>query len=228
MMKLHQGDCLEVMKQIPDGSVDLILTDPPYELNLHGGRVSSGDFNRDLTNKKHINFIAEGFNFESVFNEFLRVCKIPNILIFCSNKQISKTMKFFEDKKIPTTLLVWKKTNPIPLCNLKHISDCEFIVYVRGKKAPFDNSVDSKMKHKVKIFPTLSGKNRNHPTEKPVNLLSELIYLHSFEKQTILDPFMGSGSTGVASKQLNRKFIGIELDEQYFKIAENRINGELL
>ena len=228
MNKLYNGDCLEVMDGlISEGvKVDTIITDPPYEFDLHGGKVNSGDFCRDLTNKKHINFISNGYNYKDVFDRFLKLCVTPNILIFCSNKQISKTMSFFESKGLSVTLLTWTKTNPIPLCNGKHISDIEFIVYVRGKKAPFNNLLSTIYKLKNTIMATLKGKNRNHPTEKPVPLMEKYINLHSLEDMIVLDPFMGSGSTGVACKNLNRKFIGIELDENYFNIAKERINAE--
>ena len=173
----------------------------------------------------HIDFISDGFDYDLVFNEFLRICKTPNIIIFCSNKQITKIMSWFENKKLNTTLLVWKKSNPIPLCNGKYISDSEFIVYVRGKNAPFNNDRPTSEKYKVKIFPTVSSKQRKHPTEKPVKLLEELINLHSFEKNWIFDPFMGGGSTGIACMNTNRNFVGFELDEKYFDIAKERIEN---
>lgn len=222
--KLAQGDCLELMKKIKDKSIDLIVTDPPYELDNHGGGKT--DFaQRQLVKDLHIDFISDGFDYDLVFNEFLRICKTPNIIIFCSNKQITKIMSWFENKKLNTTLLVWKKTNPIPLCNGKYISDSEFIVYVRGKNAPFNNDRPTSEKYKVKIFPTVSSKQRKHPTEKPVKLLEELINLHSFEKNWIFDPFMGGGSTGIACMNTNRNFIGFELNEDYFNIAKERIES---
>ena len=132
-------------------------------------------------------------------------------------------MTYFENKKLSTTLLVWNKTNPIPLCNGKHISDIEFIVYVRGKGAIFNNSVDINKKYKVKRFPTMSSKQRVHPTQKPNDLLEELIQLHSIENSVVLDCFAGSFSTGVACMNTGRKFIGIEVDEKYFEIGKSRM-----
>ena len=136
-------------------------------------------------------------------------------------------MSYFENKKLSTTLLIWNKTNPIPLCNGKHISDIEFIVYVRGKGAIFNNGVDMSKKYKVKRFPTMSSKQRVHPTQKPNDLLEELIQLHSVEDSIILDCFAGSFSTGVACMNTGRKFIGIEIDEKYFEIGKNRIEESL-
>lgn len=225
MIKLYKGDCLKVMKDIPDKSVDLVLIDPPYEQENHGGGKTNFA-QRKLVKETHIDFISNGFDYEMCFETLLKKCKIPNLLIFCSNKQISRIMNYFESKQLATTLLVWEKTNPIPLGNGKYISDCEFIVYFRGKKAPFNNNCNIKNKYKVKIYPTITGKNRLHPTEKPIKLLDELIKLHSFENDTVLDCFMGSGTTGVACKRANRNFIGIELDDNYFEIAKKRIEEE--
>ena len=219
---IKQGDCLELMKKIPNKSIDMILTDPPYELENHGGGKTELA-TRKLVKEKHIDFISKGFNYNDVFNEFLRVCKIPNIFIFCSNKQVSKVMKWFEDKKLSTTLLVWNKTNPSPLCNGKYLSDCEFIVYVRGSGATFNNDTPFEFKKQVYTSPVLSKKQRFHPTQKPLELLERYMLLHSNKDDIVLDPFTGSGSTGVACMNTNRKFIGFELDESYYDIAKKRI-----
>ena len=227
--KLYNGDCLEVMdKLITEGiKVDTIIIDPPYELDNHG--KGKNDFkDRQLVKDNHIEYMSNGFDYENVFEKMLKLQHRANILIFCSNKQVSKIMTYFENKKLSTTLLVWNKTNPIPLCNGKHISDIEFIVYVRGKGATFNNSVDMNKKYKVKRFPTMSSKQRVHPTQKPNDLLEELIQLHSIENSVVLDCFMGSGSTGVACANTNRKFIGIELDNNYFDIASKRIKEAFL
>ena len=235
MYKLFNGDCLEVMdKLIEEGvKVDAIICDPPYELENHGkgknkflenhGKGKNEFKNRKLVNENHIEFISNGFDYNIVFDKMLKLQNKANILIFCSNKQVSKIMSYFENKKLSTTLLVWNKTNPIPLCNGKHISDIEFIVYVRGKGAIFNNCVDMSKKYKVKRFPTTNTKNRLHPTQKPIDLLTELVELHSVEHSIVFDCFMGSGTTGVACMNTNRKFIGIELDKNYFDIAKKRI-----
>lgn len=215
------GDANELIKNIKSNSVDLILTDPPYELDTHGG---TKNMKRKL-HDNHIGFISNGFDI-SILDEMLRVCKIPNILMFCSNKQISKLMGYFESKGLSTTLLVWQKTNPIPFANGKYQEECEFIIYVRGKGVTFNNEVGISGKKKILTFPTIKGKDRNHPTEKPIDLLLRLLELHSSEGQTVLDPFMGSGSTGVAARRIYREFIGFEIDENYHSIATRRIEDE--
>ena len=226
-VKLYKGDCVEVMKSLPSNSVDLIVTDPPYELETHGGGGKSNFAKGRKLNilDNHIGFISQGFDYDTVFSEFLRICKVPNILIFCSNDQVSKTMSWFENNGLRVTLLVWHKTNACPLGNGKHISDIEFIVYVRGKGACFNN--DTPLKHKSKVFtsPICSGTDRFHPTQKRVEHIKQYLELHSNEGDTILDCFMGSGTTGVASVQSKRNFIGVEIDDKYFDLAEKRIKN---
>lgn len=223
MFDLINDDCVNILKQIPDKTFDLVLTDPPYELDNHGGGKTDLA-QRKLVKDKHIDFISNGFDYDVVLAELIRICKIPNILLFCSNKQISKLMNYFEQLNYSTTLLVWKKTNPPPFCNGKHVSETEFIIYVRGKNAPFNNGLPTTMKKKIKEYPSPPSKSRTHPTEKPIKLLEEYINLHSLENDLILDCFMGTGSTGVACMNLNRKFFGIEINKEYFDIAESRIN----
>ena len=227
MIQLYNEDCIEVLKRIPDKSVDMILTDPPYEFENHGGGKSElAKRNLCKNTDDFVGFMSNGFNMDSVFSEFLRVCKIPNIYIFCSNAQISKTMSFFEQRDLQTTLLVWNKTNPIPFCNGKYLSDLEFIVYVHGKGATFNNNTPFEYKHKLYSSSTVSKKNRLHTAQKPIELLTQYIKLSSNENNTILDCFMGSGSTGVACIKNNRNFIGIEIDKNYFNVAKERIMEE--
>ena len=221
---IEQGDCLGLMKEIPSRSVDLILTDPPYEISNHdGGRSALSK--RKLFVKSKVDSMSDGFCYEKCFDEFLRICKIPNILIFCSNKQISKIMSYFESKNLSVTLLVWHKTNPSPLCNGNHLSDLEFIVYVRGKGATFNNNTPFEYKRKIYASGIIPKSIKVHPAQKPIGLLKRYIELHTNENDIVLDPFMGSGSTIIACEKTNRHYIGFELDEKYFEIAKKRIEG---
>lgn len=221
---IHNDDCLDVMESMVERNVkvDCIITDPPYELSNHGGgRTELAQ--RKLVKDTHIDFISNGFDYEKCFDLFLKIQSIPNILIFCSNNQVSKTIKYFEDRKLTTTLLVWNKTNPSPLCNGKHLSDVEFIVYVRGKGATFNNDAPFDFKRKVYTSPIVSNKNRLHPTQKSVEHIERYLQLHTKEQDLVFDPFMGSGTTGVACFNTNRKFIGCEIDKDYFDIASKRL-----
>lgn len=223
--KIYNEDCIEGMKSIPDGSIDCVITDPPYELDITGrGRSALAKRARALKNS--VAFISGGFDYDAVFNEFLRVCKIPNILIFCSNKQISKIMSFFEKRKLCVTLLVWQKTNPMPTGFNAYISDVEFAVYVKGKGAFFDGTLPINYKKKVYTSP-LVNEGKLHPTQKSVKHIMQYIMLHCPENGIVLDAFMGSGTTAIAALRSNRHFVGFEISEKYYNIAQQRIHNEL-
>lgn len=224
-IRLLKGDCIELLKTLPDKSVDLILTDPPYEYQ-NGGGGSSSLGSRAGKRNDDIEFISYSFDMNTVFNEFIRVCKIPNMLIFCSNRQISKIMGWFEnyDKNLSVTLLTWVKTNPIPTANNCYLSDLEFCIHVKGSGATINNDVPFDYKRKAYISKLVTI-DRFHPAQKPDELLKRYLMVHSNENDVVLDCFMGSGSTGVMCKKLNRNFIGIEITDKYFDIAQKRING---
>lgn len=224
---IYNDDCFKIMDDMiyRGVKVDCIITDPPYEMDIHGGTRNNDFGTRKLVKDKHIDFICDGFDYEKCFSNMLKLCDIPNFLIFCSNNQVSKTMSFFENLNIPTTLLVWSKLNPIPFCFGKYVSDLEFIVYVHGSGSTFNNEADYSLKLKTKRYSSPSKKERIHPTQKPVALLSDFIKLHTKENDTIFDPFMGSGSTGVASLNNNRNFIGCEINKDFFILAKDILDN---
>ena len=113
-------------------------------------------------------------------------------------------------------ILVWGKSKHSP--NRYYLKNCEFIVFLRKGKAKNINNMGTKQ-----LLLINNVENKNHPSEKPIKLMKILIKNSTNEQDKVLDPFMGSGTTGVACKELNRNFIGIELDEKYFKIAKERI-----
>ena len=224
--QLYCGDCLEVMKQLPDKSVDLILTDPPYEINCHGGAAIGSRLGlRANKMRDDLRFISTGFDYETNFEQWKRICYPLNAYIFCSNKQITRIMSYFE-KDYSTTLLVWNKTNAVPLGNGTYHNNLEFIICVREKGSFFNNDQPIEKKTKIYEMPYPANVNRVHPAQKPVELIQELINMKSKEGQTVLDTFMGSGTTGVACEKMNRKFIGIEIEQKYFDIAVQRIKAE--
>ena len=209
MIQLHNGDCLELMKNIPDKSIDLVLTDIPYgEVN----RKSNGLRNLDKSNADIVTF-----NLETLVKLLCDKCK-GSIYIFCGTKQVSEIIKQMVKNGLSTRLCIWEKTNPSPM-NGQHIwlSGIECCVFGKFKNATFNEHC----KNTVFRFP--NGKSKIHPTQKPLQLMEYLIKASSNENDLILDPFMGSGSTGVACLNTNRNFIGIELNEEYFNIAKNRI-----
>ena len=197
---LFHGDCLEIMKNIEDKTADFVLTDIPYaEVN----RSSNGLRNLDKGNADVLTF-----NWYSFLEELYRITS-NSICVFCGREQFSTIYSFFANKKGTVRPIVWEKTNPSPM-NGQHIylSGVEFAIWFKKSGG---GTFNARCKNVVFRYP--NGRSKLHPTEKNHDLLRDLI----------LDNTMGSGSTGIAALNLNRNFIGIELDKKYFDIAEERI-----
>jgi len=204
--KIICGDCLEVMKNIPDKSIDLVLTDPPYGVNQARGARKYGI---GKTQRYKGNWDNEPLSRE-YFDEILRVGKVT--IIFGAN--------CFSDC-LPSRghWIVWDKKGNIDFNN--PFSDCE-LAWTSIKKKPIK-------KYTVIQQGFISKeKKRFHPTQKPVQLFKAIIKDYSKENDIILDPFLGSGTTAVAAKQLKRNFIGIEINPDYVKIAKQRLRQEIL
>ncbi len=215
-----EGDCLVAMKQMPDKCVDLVVTDPPYSIDAHGGGGSFGSKKR--TYHAGVDSLSMGFS-DDVLKEVVRVSKKVNAYIFCNKNQIIQILTFFKDYNYD--ILTYHKTNPTPTCNNKYLSDTEYIIYVREKGVPLFGSYYTNKKY----FLQENGKSEfEHPTVKPINIIATLISNSSKEGDIIFDPFLGAGTTAVAAKQLGRKFIGIEISEEYCEIARQRLRQDNL
>lgn len=218
--KLYLGDCLKIMQEIKNKSIDLIITDPPYEISTAGAGIYK---QTDKQYIKELNNMKDGFSTE-VLDELCRVMKKINIYFFCSQKQIIPLLDYFvKKKKCNWNILSWHKTNPIPACGNKYLTDTEFILFFREKGVKVYGSFDTKRTWYATPLNQSDKKKYGHPTVKPLTILENLVVNSSQEGEVVLDCFMGSGSTGVACLNTNRNFIGIELDEGYFNIAQNRI-----
>ena len=213
MIDLRQGDCLELMKDIPDGSIDLIVTDPPYKLTSRGGSGTMGGYWKEEKAKKGIIFDNNSISCKEYLPEFYRILKDKTILyLMCNNTNLQEMINVATQSGFKfVKSLIWEKGNKI--CGRYYMNCFEYILLFRkGGDKPIKKQKDR------------NGKNL-HDTEKPIELMKILIENSSEQNDFVLDPFMGIGSTGIASKKLNRNFIGIELDENYFNIAKERINN---
>lgn len=227
--KLIQGDCLEVMKNIPDNSVDLIATDPPYLISATngGGTINKiKKLNKSLADLKKVD-ITQGYDIELFGNEFLRIMKEINIYFWCNKTQIPDYFNFYVNKhKCKFDIICWHKTNALPTYSNKYLSDTEYLLYFKkGKGKCFPQSYEDAKTYYVAPINHKDKREYGHPTIKPLDITEKILRNSSKEGQLVLDPFMGSGTTGVACLNTNRKFIGIELDENYFNIAKNRIEN---
>lgn len=220
MIDLRLGDCLEVLKNFEDKSIDLVVTDPPYKI------VKGGCTNKAVRLKGAENcYLKNGsvfLNNTIKFSDWLPVVykKLKDnthCYIMCNDRNLQELLT--EATKVGFKLLnvlVWKKTKHTP--NRYYLKNCEFIVMFRKGKAKNINNMGT-----FSVIEVANVEYKQHPSEKPMELMRVLIENSSKEKEVILDLFMGSGSTGIACVNTNRNFIGIELDEKYFNIAKERI-----
>ena len=220
--EIYCMDCLEGMSKIESGTVSLVIADPPYELQQHNGAGAFGRANRDY--HQGIDHLQTGVS-DLVLYEMLRVCKHPNMYVFCSKDQLPQLFNFALQNKLSYDLLTWHKTNPVPTCNNKYLSDTEYIMFMR-KGANIYGTYESKRKYFVTPTNTEDKRAWGHPTPKPVNIIRTLIENSTMEGDLVLDPFMGSGTTAIAAIRSNRHYIGFELSEEYHKICQKRINVE--
>ena len=229
-MKLMQGDCLEKMKDIPDKSIDMILCDLPY----------------GTTACKWDSIIP----FEPLWEQYNRIIKDNGAIVLFGSEPFSSELRM-SNLKMYKYDMYWKKSKPVNHMNAKRMP-MRYIetISVFYKKQPTFNldKKDNPIITTSTTTNTVFGKSINgytrkveynskfdllefkkdgglHPTQKPVGLLEYLIKTYTNEGETVLDNCMGSGSTGVACKNTNRNFIGIELDKKYFNIAKERIEG---
>lgn len=225
--KIINADCMDILKQLPDKCIDLVLTDPPYIFTPHGGG-RKGLADRACKIRDEIDFMANDFPFELISSELIRICNIPNIVMFCSSMQLGRTIHFFEEQGLRVDVLIWSKPNPCPLGNGNYISDIEYIVYAHTKGSMWNNNVPIEYKRKTKNYPIITNvmNIKMHPAQKPLKLIEELLQVHSIENSLVLDCFSGSGTTAVACHNLKRRFICIERDYEYWEKSCERLKAE--
>ena len=211
-LKIYNGDCLEVMdKLISEGvKVDAIITDPPYGIDLTPQRAGGKFKNTKVINDRNIEII-------SLFLEKAKELT-DRIYMFVSWKQLGNIQPIFENNFNYKNCIVWDKMWFGMGGNWR--PNHEFIMYGISKDKKDSGTIPSNSKENILRYRRVSPQKLKHSCEKPVKLLEEIIEQNG---ELILDPFMGSGSTGVACKNTNRNFIGIELDETYYNIAKERI-----
>lgn len=231
---LALGDCVKKMREINDHVVNLILTDPPYNLGLF---MQERDTNLGALRANH--FVAASWDhieqkeweghMADFFREAARVLhKQGALLIFVSLIKVETIIRLAQQAGFYyKTTGVWHKTNPMPRnMNLHFVNSTEAWIYFinHGKTGTFNNG--GKVVHDFYESAVISSKEKKygkHPTQKPVSLMEYFVELLTNKGDMILDPFMGSGSTGVAAMQSRRCFYGIELDPDYYKVALHRI-----
>lgn len=226
---IYMMDCLQGLKLIPDNSIDLIVTDPPYQIDgIH--EYKGNDLGKRLINyqgKLVDDNLVSGFD-KAILDEMYRVMKVPNIYIWCNIAQVPMYIKYFVlEKGCKMDILIWHKTNPMPCCNNKWLTDKEYCLYFR--KGGYCNPSGYAEAKTVWHLPTnvKDKKLYGHPTIKPLPIIENIIRNSSKEGDVVLDAFMGSGTTAVACIKNGRKYLGFENNEVYYEVAQNRIKEVL-
>ena len=212
MIKLYNDDCMNVFPSLEDGSVKLTLTDIPYdEVNRKSGGLRNLD-------KSHADVIT--FPLDKFIDEVVRVTS-GSIYIFCGSVQVSHIRNRLIDHGLSVRHCIWEKTNPSPMNGqYMWLSSIENCVYARKKGAYFD----IRERCKSAVWKCSTEKYKGHPTPKPIELMERLIQASSQPEDIVFDPCMGSGAVGIAAKRTRRNFIGVELNEKYYKITQETIN----
>lgn len=224
--KITCGDCYKLIKELPDKSVDLIITDPPYLIeNTKAGGKSDLAKSIQVMNDELLNDeLTQGIK-QDILVEFMRVMKIPNLYIWCNHKQIPMYLDFFVNKnKCSFDILIWNKTNAMPLFNNKYLTDKEYCLYFRRGGYCHPKNYEAAKTIFVEPINNNDKKIFAHTTIKPLKIIKTLIENSSRENDIVLDCFMGSGTTAVACKESDRNFIGFEINEKWCKVANDRIN----
>lgn len=208
-----EGDCLDVMRELPDGCVDAVVTDVPYGVvtrELGEFRNNYGTYDKGAAD-------ALSFDVADFARECSRLAR-GSIYVFCGWEQVSLLMVTFEALGLTKRMCVWEKTSASPMNGEKMwLSGVEMCVFARKANATFNEFC------KVPVWRYPSGTAKRHPTEKPLDLMKRIVAASTDEGDIVLDPCLGSGTTGHAAVSLCRRFIGIEREPAYVAIARQRI-----
>ena len=209
--KIIHGDCMSIMQDMEDNSVDFTLTDIPYDAV---NRASNGLRNLDKDKADVINFDLQEF-----VKEVYRVSK-NSLCIFCGKEQFSSIYEYFANQKGTVRPVIWRKTNPSPMNGQYiYLSGVEMAVWFKKSGA---KTFNAHCKNSVFDYP--NGRSKLHPTEKNHDLLKDLILDNSNDGDIVFDPCCGSASHCLVAKENNRNYIGIELTDEYYQIAHDRVS----
>lgn len=223
--KIICGDCLEVMREMPDECVNLINADPPFRFSSGAG---VGFISREK--KQHIKrvmkFSSAYFDPTNCLEASRRLMRKYNSYWWGNKSLVNVYLNFANHYNYLFDILTWHKANPVPIFNNHHLNDTEYCILIREKGSCFNSNLEigKYKKYYISFLGSKVGqKAMGHPSVKPLELIKIQIELSSEKGSLILDPYLGSGTTAVACRQLKRNFIGIEINPDYCKIAEERL-----
>ena len=227
MVDLYNDDCLNILNKLLEDKtkIDLFMLDPPYDIENtdpgEGSRFSKSlkPMNNDLTTKKL------DITLGTTWCEYIpKLQDKINCYIWCNKKQIKKYLDYFVDElDCDYDIIVWQKLDAIPTFYNKYLTDKEYCLYFRKGGYCKPTNYDSARTVYTTNINRKDKAQYKHPTIKSFHIIENLILNSSKEGQTVCDFFMGSGTSGSVCKKHNRKFIGVEIDEEFFNIAKCRI-----
>jgi site-specific DNA-methyltransferase (adenine-specific) len=222
---IYNEDCFIGVKRIEDKSVDLVITDPPYEFKQGGFGGGQKDFsNRSFKKELDKNeLLNQDFDVARLMKEIERVCKKVNAVIFCNDCMLPKLLSYITQKGYVYSVNIWHKTNPIPYTNQTYLSDVEYCVHFRERGTVMYGDYHSLSKVYTSSVNKKDKEKYGHTTIKPLELVKKYLINHSKENDIVLDMYMGRGTTAVACRDMNRQFIGFEIDEKYYNVCLQRL-----
>ena len=219
---IYNVDSYEAVKNIPDNSIDLVIIDPPYDIpHTTGGGMLEEKGIRNMFDNLVENDITNSFDF-GILKEFDRIMKKRNIYIWCNKLLIPKLFEYYKGSLFD--IICWHKTNAMPLCGSKYLTDTEYCLYFHDTMK-LNTTYDTAKTHYEQPINIKDKKRYGHPTCTPVNILENLIINSSNKGDIVFDAFAGSGSTLVAAKNQNRQYLGFEIDPKWAQVAKDRLEN---
>ena len=213
-------DAISFLSTLSDGCVDCVITDPPYKQEAHdrGFIAKHSESYKEMTDWTNSN--NDWYN-EAFLNELVRVCKFPNVYLFCGKRDLVHILNYAERRSYFYHIIPVCKKAPAPFVNNTWLSN-EYSVHFTDRKIVYNKEYQLK----IPYFLIQGGKTTSHPNEKNLEMVKRIVSNITQEGQTVLDCFMGSGATAVACRDLNRNYIGCELNPDFIEIANARLKEE--
>lgn len=216
--EVYNMDCMKAINLLEDNSIDLVVMDPPYLLNLN--KVKNTSSYNNYANE--LMGLKDGFDLK-VLDLLIPKMKKINIYIYCSKRQVKDLIEYFINKNCNYEILTWHKQNPSPLINNNYLPDTEYVIFAREKGVKLYGNYYTKKKYYISGVNQVDKKKWKHPTIKPLPFIENHIINSSKEGDLILDCYCGSGTTLVGAIKNKRKAIGFEIDKCYYEIAKQRV-----
>ncbi|MEE1282573.1 MAG: site-specific DNA-methyltransferase [Acutalibacteraceae bacterium] len=213
-------DAISFLSTLSDGCVDCVITDPPYKQEAHdrGFIAKHSEIYKEMADWTNSN--NDWYN-EAFLNELVRVCRFPNVYLFCGKRDLVHILNYAERRSYFYHIIPVCKKAPAPFVNNTWLSN-EYSVHFTDRKIVYNKEYQLK----IPYFLIQGGKTTSHPNEKNLEMVKRIVSNITQEGQTVLDCFMGSGTTAVACRDLNRNYIGCELNPDFIEIANARLKEE--